>query len=150
VGAALSTRSRDDRCSGEPGRGGQWRLDPTPDVPARVRHQLQEMFGGWGLSEEHRAAALLVVTELVTNAVEHAGTHLTLHVGLDGALVHVEVADDSAEPPVLRAHDPFATRGRGIQMVNALSLRWGWAPLGRGKTVWADVLPGGWPSDPES
>lgn len=150
MGAALSTRSRGDRCSGEQGGAAQWRLDPTPDVPARVRHRLEEMLDGWGLSEEHRAAALLVVTELVTNAVEHAATRLTLQVNLDGAIVHVEVADGSVEPPVLRAHDPFATRGRGVQMVNALSLRWGWAPLEHGKTVWADVLPGAWPSATES
>jgi hypothetical protein len=51
----------------------------------------------------------------------------------------VEVRDESPKQPQLRPVDPSSARGRGMQLVQALSARWGTAPDGRGKVVWAEL-----------
>jgi serine phosphatase RsbU (regulator of sigma subunit) len=82
--------------------------------------------------------ALLLVTELVTNAVVHAGTDIELHVevGVDSA--RVEVIDHSAGSlPVLHG-DPDSSRegGRGIFLLDALAREWGTRHFAGGKSVW--------------
>lgn len=75
--------------------------------------------------EDHSRVHLLV-TELVTNAVRHAGPPVVFTidcVGADGVLV--SVSDGSDEPPVLAQAGPAAVGGRGVQLVNLLSVEWG-------------------------
>ena len=99
----------------------------------------------------------LVLTELVTNAVEHARTPLTVNVALllatanagdDGGsgardpVLRIEVTDGSTIPPLPQPLDPSATRGRGLQMVEALTTGWGHTATAAGKTVWAELAPG--------
>jgi anti-sigma regulatory factor (Ser/Thr protein kinase) len=81
-----------------------------------------------------------VTAELVANAVKHAGgfaVNLIL-MGLDDlAAVVVVVGDLSPDPPVKRALDGDAVNGRGLHIVEALSVRWGWLPQDPGKVVYA-------------
>jgi two-component sensor histidine kinase len=84
-------------------------------------------------------AVRVVIAELASNAVHHAKTAYTVTVREDreGA-VTVTVHDDSPEQPELRPFDPNAARGRGLQIVDGLTERWGTrADPGDGKTVWA-------------
>jgi hypothetical protein len=81
---------------------------------------------------------LLVVTELLTNAVEHARPPLRVTLRLGREFVRVEVCDATAEPPRLHLQEAEG-RGHGVQLVAALALRHGWTPHPDGKTVWADV-----------
>ena len=64
-----------------------------------VRHACED----WELPPEVREAALLVATELVTNAVVHAGTASVLSVGLDHTGLHVAVRDSAPGPPAVTA-----------------------------------------------
>lgn len=89
-------------------------------------------------------AALLIVSELVTNAVRHSVGRLTLSLLATDSGIRVAVADGSATADLRpRAADPDATRGRGLYLVEALSSRWGvdveTGGSRSGKTVWCEI-----------
>jgi anti-anti-sigma factor len=80
----------------------------------------------------------LVVSELVSNAVEHAGTMMNLQVARRDRYVHVAVRDGSrAEPRLDPPTDPTAPKGRGLMVVESLTVHWGSLPSHDGKVVWA-------------
>jgi anti-sigma regulatory factor (Ser/Thr protein kinase) len=79
----------------------------------------------------------LMISELVTNAVAHAGTTLALRIEASDNMVRVQVTD--RQPGSVGPLEPGPTepRGRGLQIVNALADRWGVEPApDGGKTVW--------------
>lgn len=117
-----------------------WDTELTADAVPLVRDRLGDVLAEWGLSGTAGEPTLLVVTELMSNAVDHARAPVRLEVGFFDTWVRVEVHDDAPEPPRLRPHDPLRARGRGLQLVDALSSQWGWTRAGTGKVVWADVL----------
>lgn len=81
--------------------------------------------------------AELLVSELVTNAVVHAGTPVDVVVSvLDDATVEVEISDGSAELPTNRRHPELSSTGRGLHLVDALADCWGVRSTVTGKTVW--------------
>lgn len=84
--------------------------------------------------------ALLVATELVTNAVTHARTAVDLTVRACPATVRIEVYDRVTERPVPRPADVLAGGGRGLTMMDALCSAWGIDPSVKGKTVWAQLV----------
>ncbi|WP_222436905.1 ATP-binding protein [Quadrisphaera oryzae] len=75
---------------------------------------------------EARDRVELLASELVTNAVVHAGSLVTMDVELeaDGSVL-VEVADGSPDHPVLRDADLLEESGRGLELVDKLSVEWG-------------------------
>ncbi|WP_309646935.1 SpoIIE family protein phosphatase [Nocardioides sp.] len=83
--------------------------------------------------------AELVVSELVTNALVHAGGEIHLTLALDGSGLRVEVADDSAHPPVRRDYSTSSGTGRGLHLIESLVTRWSTFRLGRGKVVWVEM-----------
>ena len=85
------------------------------------------------------ADAQLVVTELVSNGIDHGEGPITLSVSRKPAGMLVEVHDESSKQPQLRPVNPNSARGRGMQLVQALSARWGTTPGARGKVVWAEL-----------
>ena len=123
----------------------QWETRPPVDAVPFARDQLARVLTDWGLETEAGEPALLVATELLTNAMEHGRAPIRLTVALAAECVRVEVHDAAADPPQQQPHDLWAPRGRGLQLVDGLSRRWGWSPDAAGKTVWADVT-SGWPS----
>ncbi|WP_181307240.1 ATP-binding protein [Nonomuraea fuscirosea] len=81
---------------------------------------------------------LLVVSELVTNALVHGEGPPGLRVLGSGSRLRIEVRDAGAELPELR--DPGPARGWGLHVVRLLSAAWGSAPIeGGGKTVWCEL-----------
>jgi anti-sigma regulatory factor (Ser/Thr protein kinase) len=100
---------------------------------------LSVVLGEWGLTGEAREDVLLVVTELLSNAVDHGRGPVRLTVELRSGSVRIEVHDTAPDAPRPQPLDPYAVRGRGLQMVEALSSRWGWTDGPAGKIVWADV-----------
>lgn len=83
----------------------------------------------------------LLTSELVTNAVIHAGGAPEVVVHLGDGVVRVEVYDDEASPPMLRRPDTTAASGRGIAIVDELAETWGVEPIrDDGKRVWFEVL----------
>lgn len=89
-------------------------------------------------------AASLVVSELVTNAVLHARSAITVALCAehDGSL-RLEVSDLSARAPQRRGYGPGATTGRGLGIVAELVDDWGVRPTSSGKSVWAVLHPYG-------
>ncbi|HJD84980.1 ATP-binding protein [Kitasatospora aureofaciens] len=92
----------------------------------------------------------LVVSELVTNAVVHArvspGREIAVRFELVCGHLRIEVHDASSEKPVIRrVASPDDLSGRGLWLVEALSVEWGCAPRpeGIGKIIWALVGPEG-------
>jgi anti-sigma regulatory factor (Ser/Thr protein kinase) len=84
--------------------------------------------------------AALVVTELVANALTHAGPRFTVSVADAGDRVRISVADGSGAVPVERDPDPWSSHGRGLKLVSSIADRWGVDPFGEGKTVWAELV----------
>ncbi|MFD8786675.1 ATP-binding protein [Kitasatospora sp. NPDC059599] len=96
------------------------------------------------------AGGLVVLSELVTNAVVHArvpkGRRIAVRFELVSGHLRIEVHDASGERPVIRrSAGPDDDSGRGLCLVEALSVEWGWMPRpeGIGKIVWALVGPEG-------
>jgi two-component sensor histidine kinase len=81
----------------------------------------------------------LIVTELVTNSVKHAGAAPELTLEWDGTRLRVEVFDEGEGRPVLRNADMTATSGRGLALVDAVADRWGVIERDAGKVVWAEL-----------
>ena len=82
--------------------------------------------------------ATLIVSELVSNVVEHAGTMMTLEVTVHSGHLHLIVHDGSAEPPVMREDRKLTEPGGlGLRLVDANSAAWGFTPEAGGKAVWA-------------
>jgi serine/threonine-protein kinase RsbW len=93
---------------------------------------------------EERDTAVLLVSELVTNAVLHGGPHApTATIGLAVDVlrdrIRVEVDDAGSNRPVLGDGRPDRPGGRGLMLVQAMASRWGCDPAGVGKTVWFEV-----------
>jgi anti-sigma regulatory factor (Ser/Thr protein kinase) len=103
----------------------------------------------WGAGEV-ADDAVVVASELVGNAVEHAGTLCRLTLTLDRRELTVAVRD--GRPGTirrLRPVEPLARRGRGLLLTAGVSRRWGVTEHEQGKTVWA-VLPVPLPPGPET
>ncbi|MFF5264027.1 SpoIIE family protein phosphatase [Actinomadura viridis] len=115
-----------------------WELPADPAAVRRARGLIRARLEGWGLGELSPATELLA-SELVTNAIQHAGGRLTLRLVREGGLV-CEVFDASDGRPRIR-HDEeagMAESGRGLHVVGRLAQRWGVRRTSGGKAVWAE------------
>ncbi|MEV4639373.1 ATP-binding protein [Actinoplanes sp. NPDC049548] len=119
-------------------------LPPASLSPSRARDLVGRVCQDWKLPALlHPARA--VISELVTNAVEHARTQIDVAVSRRGAALHLAVRDRDPMlprildlPPVRTGH-PLDERGRGLRVVHADSTAWGAMPTAGGKVVWATV-----------
>jgi anti-sigma regulatory factor (Ser/Thr protein kinase) len=85
--------------------------------------------------------ALLVVSEMVTNAVTHAASPCELRISVSPVAVRVEVVDRGTGTPDPMPPSTTRTGGRGLHLVDALTAAWGVEPQAEGgKTVWAELL----------
>ncbi|MEU9238713.1 ATP-binding protein [Streptomyces shenzhenensis] len=122
-------------------------LAPTPRAVGNARRSVGELLGMWGVSEEARDNAVLVTSELVTNAIVHsAGRRIVCRVHADADRIRIEVEDQNGSIialPAPRRARPDEQNGRGLFLVDALSLDWGVAsaPEGRpsSRVVWAEL-----------
>lgn len=123
-----------------------WRFDVDPHAPGRARSRVRELCRRWGLDREVREAAEIVVTELVTNAVEHAASPSVVEVERHGDAFRMAVRDYGTPtaqdvPEATSWHTPptSSPRGRGLAMVAAVSRAWGVLRHTDGKTIWAEM-----------
>ena len=112
----------------------------TASTPLAVRAARQALAVQLDRWECGRAPdALLVFSELVTNAVEHAGGATRILVVHGQQMVQFEVHDDAHGVPTVA--DPAGpVRGYGLHVVDRLSERWGWNETPTGKVVWCAIL----------
>ncbi|HEV3381433.1 MAG TPA: SpoIIE family protein phosphatase [Trebonia sp.] len=118
-------------------------LAPEPTAAARARSFVRETLGDWDIALPESATddAVLLTSELVANAVQHAGTSLEVGCRLAGDAVEVTVTDRHPSrtlPDELRpaGEDQLAERGRGLTLPGALASSWGVTYSGAAKTVW--------------
>ncbi len=97
--------------------------------------------------DEVRETASLLTSELVTNAVLHAATDVTVTVRRRGDGLRVEVADGDPQLPAPKNYGEDAATGRGLGVITALADTWGAKRHGQGKVVWFELGDGG--SEPE-
>jgi anti-sigma regulatory factor (Ser/Thr protein kinase) len=82
--------------------------------------------------------AVLVTSELVTNAVRHAGTELTVRIVKGASQITIEVADEAADrEPRVGTSDAHIPGGVGLMIVGQLAEEWGVEKRRDGKSVWA-------------
>ena len=114
------------------------RLRPHPSSVGAGRRFVREVL------HDHRREDLcetaeLVISEVVTNALVHAGTEVEVsaRVGRDG--VRIEVSDGSTHLPTTKNYADLAATGRGLQLLEQMVDRWGVEPHEQGKTVWFEL-----------
>lgn len=106
---------------------------------AAARQFVRQVLGGdtWPGDVE---AAVLLASELVSNAAQHAGGGTELTVRVNGPMLRVEASDRSSRRPRLRVPDPLDDAGRGLLLVDVLSSDWGVRDrIDGGKTVWFEL-----------
>jgi anti-sigma regulatory factor (Ser/Thr protein kinase) len=119
---------------------------PEPEAPSLARLLAGDACVAWDMPELLHAGRL-VMSELVTNAVEHARSELTVVVTRRGEGLHLAVSDEITDPPRMielarpRRGQPLDDRGRGLRMVDATAIAWGSLPTRTGKVVWATIQP---------
>ena len=120
-------------------------LESDPRAAGAARHFLREVLDEWEISGDPVDAAELCLSELVTNAVIHAGTssELTLSHDDDGLTVIVRDLGGSSRPGdadstvhMSEDEDPLRVFGRGLVLVDALAARWGSERDATGTTSW--------------
>jgi anti-sigma regulatory factor (Ser/Thr protein kinase) len=125
-------------------------LEGDPRSAGLARRFLRDFLSRFEVSEDLSETAELCLSELVTNAIVHAGTRSELRATLDTALT-VSVRDRGRAGPEQPAPDgdpdPLRVHGRGLQLVEALSDRWGSERDAAGTTMWFSLEVG---SEPES
>jgi anti-sigma regulatory factor (Ser/Thr protein kinase) len=120
----------------------QVELPPSADSVRTARRFLRETLASWD-AEPLEWTASQAVSELVTNAVLHAGTPITVTLTLPGdGRLRVEVGDGSPRVPQQRRYGQRATTGRGIALVAGLAEAWGVETRPGGKTVWCELAVG--------
>lgn len=114
-----------------------------PQGPGQARRAVAECAARLGF-DEVVDDLLLVVSELVTNAVRHGAPPVRLEVLADADVVRIAVGDGDPGLPLPREVDDDAEGGRGMVLVELLAREHGVREQPPGKTVWASVTrPGG-------
>ncbi|MFG2594987.1 ATP-binding protein [Streptomyces sp. NPDC048462] len=128
---------------------GVWRFTaPATDVSVpRARHAVRDLLDRQGvpLDEDIAQGLLLIVSELVTNAVKHAALlspELAVEVAVDAAWVRVSVEDNHPYRPTALETDYAQTGGRGLLLVREITREAGGVcdvehTAGGGKVIWA-------------
>jgi anti-sigma regulatory factor (Ser/Thr protein kinase) len=117
-------------------------LPGIPESAPVARRHVRAALGARGLGE-YAEDAEIITSELVTNAVQHACDNGTRTIGVtltqagSPAVVTVAVSDSSPQGPIRRDMSVGSERGRGLQIVQALSAQWGWRQEDGGKAVFA-------------
>lgn len=114
-----------------------WVLPFDLSAPSRARRHVEGACAG--MPEDAVDIARLLVTELVSNAVQHGSGPVLLAVGRSRSGVRVEVYDESPDLPVVRDEQPLMEHGAGLRLVAGLASSWGTEARGDarpGKRVW--------------
>lgn len=116
-------------------------LPSRPESAATARRLTQVVvLRQWGLTPKMTEDAVLLVSELVGNAVRHTGARIFgLRMRRRRGWIRIEVRDPSRGLPCLMPVQEMDISGRGLFLVDKLSDRWGVDLLPRGKTTWFEM-----------
>ncbi|MDL5205554.1 SpoIIE family protein phosphatase [Streptomyces sp. ALI-76-A] len=119
-----------------------WTVWRVPQAVGHARRFTRRTLRAWGVPGDTVDAVLLVVSELVTNALVHTDGRVRLDLTRINHRLRVAVADSSPRTPVKPTSIGWeATGGRGILLVEAMSSAWGTVPVSGGKQVWSEIAP---------
>jgi hypothetical protein len=114
-----------------------------PELPGvgPARQFIRDTLAAWDVTEDSMDSAVVCVSELVTNAVIHTVAGCEVRLVLSQGVLTLTVRDGGTGvvTPQQFAEDPLAVRGRGLQIVDALSTGWGAEVDSVGTTVWCDL-----------
>lgn len=115
-------------------------VEGDPRAVGTARRFLRRALADRGLDDDVVDTAVLCLSEIVTNAVIHTGVPSELRLVLDAEVLTVTVRDGGSHhrerPGAPADDDPLRVHGRGLQLVDALSARWGSELDATGTTVW--------------
>lgn len=123
----------------------QARLEPRPTSVRAARELVARACHAWNLHHQLRQDALIIVSELAANAVQHARTDFIVTLSRTGTRLHVAVHDGATRfppphrPAIVSPLAPLDDRGRGLRLVHAIAAAWGAVPTRGGKVVWATL-----------
>lgn len=118
---------------------GNWTLPPDTTAPGEARRIVASAVTSWRDSDD----AVLVASELVTNAVQHGlpPIELNLHLGTGRLRLTVSNAlGATMTVPRIVVAGEDQPHGRGLAIVEALSAEWGWSNTDRMISVWAELI----------
>ncbi|HET9689620.1 MAG TPA: ATP-binding protein [Acidimicrobiales bacterium] len=121
---------------------------PEPTSVREARAWLREVMAG--RDDDVVETAVLLSSELVTNAVLHARTPVELRAWHEGVTTHVEVADASQAMPVRKQFGAEAATGRGLHLLSSLASAWGVEADASGKRIWFEVADPGADDSPDA
>ncbi|MGH3745186.1 MAG: ATP-binding protein [Mycobacteriales bacterium] len=119
--------------------------DETTTVPADTRAVLHarrftnRVCDQAGVGGDLCDSAVLLTSEVVTNAVIHGRSEARLRVIVGAGRIRVEVGDDNSRHPVLQVEDRDALDGRGLRLLDVVAADWGVRDDDIGKTVWFEL-----------
>ena len=111
------------------------RLPAQPSSVGEARRLVLHSLASAGREDLVETAELLV-SEVVTNALLHAGTPIDLTVSVADGGLRVEIGDGSRHFPSRRGYALTAGTGRGLMLLQQMVDNWGVVPNALGKTVW--------------
>jgi anti-sigma regulatory factor (Ser/Thr protein kinase) len=109
-----------------------------PGAVTAARRYTRQKLTDWGAVGQS-AAACLIVSELASNALRHAGSGFGLSLTCDHDAVRIVVSDTSEVPPVSRHPEPGASSGYGLNIVSHLASDWGCIVGDHGKEIWVQL-----------
>lgn len=115
-------------------------LTPGPAAPAQARRFVRDVLRQWNQTPVADVVTLLT-SELVTNAILHAGSEVDISLCATDGIIRVEVADASPRIPEPAGYRVDAQTGRGLAVVAAQAHDWGTQRTRNGKIVWFEVRP---------
>lgn len=136
--AMLVVIGRRDPGGGRLPRSIELELREGREPARRARAFCHGVLSTWQVPDHKREDIVLVVSELVTNAILHGGAAEQLRLRRTARRVVIEVFDNGPRMPHPRAADLKAESGRGLHLVARLADRWGARPVRGGKAVWCE------------
>jgi anti-sigma regulatory factor (Ser/Thr protein kinase) len=120
----------------EPPTSQRLRIAPRPTAPRSARDFLAATCASWD-AEEFIEPGALVLSELVTNAVQHAGTAVDVELRLADGWLEMCVYDEGLGVPEMIPPRQRAVGGHGLEIVSRVAHAWGVSTNVRGgKAVW--------------
>lgn len=125
--------------TGDRPKRSHWTVWRVPNAVLHARRFTARILRSWGVVDT-LDEALLVVSELVTNAIAHTQGEVGMDLTLSADRLRIAVNDASPRSPVKPIWVSWeSTGGRGLLIVEATAAAWGSVPLSGGKQVWAEI-----------
>ncbi len=115
-------------------------VPPLPEAVRPAREWARVQMRAWGIEEGAQFGVVTGLSELVTNAVLHAGTECQITLELEGSRLTATVTDTGTRGgPFVSEATVAGTRGRGLGLVQSISDSFGTHNSARGSTVWFEL-----------